>query len=457
MARLTVSTASPLRGILSVPGDKSISHRALLLASLCRGETLLHGWLDSDDVRRTREALRALRVSIRQEGSVLRVSGRGREGFQAPGRPLDMGNSGTTTRLLLGILAGCPFRATLAGDESLSQRPMRRVTEPLEKMGARFEGPNGLDKLPLTIQGGKLRGIEYTMRISSAQVKSAILLAGLAAEGKTTVIEPVTTRDHTERMLKFLGAKIKVVSGHAPVMVSLSNHDVRPSTGSGRTEPTCITVEPGPLRSGEIELHIPGDFSSAAFFLVAAAIVPGSRVTIQNVGLNPTRAALLGVLQRMGAEVKVEQDHGSEEWEPAGSVTVSHSKLEAVTIEPPEIPGLIDELPILMVAATQAKGKTQIRGAGELRVKETDRIVSMVEELERLGTGKKVYAVRDDVTIEGPIRLHGGEVGSRGDHRTAMSLVVAGLAAEGTTTVHGAEWITISFPGFAESLQSLRG
>ena len=384
---------------------------------------------------------------MRQEGSALRVRGIGRRGFRAPERPLDMGNSGTTTRLLLGILAGCPFKATLTGDESLSQRPMRRVTQPLEKMGARFF-PDGVDRLPITIEGGKLRGIsEYGMLIPSAQVKSAILLAGLAAEGKTEVSEFTPTRDHTERMLKFMGANIRVL-----------RRAVHPSTKAqgerlAQDDLNVITIEPGPLEARE--LHVPGDFSSAAFFLVAGAIVPGSKVTLQNVGLNPTRTALLDVLKRMGARIETQLDHGSEEWEPRGTITVSYGKLKGTTVKPEEVPILIDEIPILMVAATQAEGQTKIQDARELRVKETDRIVSMVEELERLGTERKVYAMRDDVYIEGPIHLRGGEVGSRTDHRTAMSLLVAGLVAEGNTTVHGTEWITISFPGFAESLQAL--
>ena len=445
MARLTVATASSLQGTLTVPGDKSISHRALFLSALAQGEGLIHGVLDSDDVRRTRDALQAMGVSMQEKGPVLKIHGKGREGFHVPDRPLDMGNSGTTTRLLLGVLAGCPFRATLTGDGSLSQRPMRRVTQPLERMGAHF--PNGADQLPLTIEGGKLHGIEYPQLVPSAQVKSAILLAGLAANGKTTVHEFTPTRDHTERMLEFLGAKIQVLRRAVhPELLSKGER-------LAQDERNVIIVEPGPLQPRE--LHVPGDFSSAAFFLAAAAMIPGSKITVQNVGLNPTRTSLLEVLKRMEAHVETQLENGSEEWEPKGSGTVSHGQLKAVTIEPSEVPGLIDELPILMVAATQAEGKTEIRGAGELRVKETNRILSMVEELSRLGAEKKIYAVRDHVFIEGPIRLRGAEVGSRGDHRTAMSLAVAGLVAEGATTVEGTEWITISFPGFFESLKSL--
>lgn len=388
--------------------------------------------LRSDDVGRSRKAMEDLSVSIHEErekapgasSQAVVVEGRGPEALRRPSHPLDMGNSGTTTRLLLGILAGRPFEATLIGDASLSKRPMRRVTEPLEKMGARFEGG---DHLPLTVRGGKLTGIRHALPVASAQLKSALLLAGLQAEGPTTVVEPVLTRDHTERMLRFLGARV-------------------------RTAGTEVTIEPGaPLQAKELD--VPGDISSAAFFLVAAAVVPGSAVTARGVGLNPTRTGFLELLRKMGAEVRVSAapDAG---WEPRGDITVTHRPLRAVAVGPSLVPGMIDELPILIVAATQAEGVSRMEGLGELRVKETDRIRSMVEGLSAMGA--RIRAEGDSVVVEGPSPLRGARVDSFSDHRTAMALAVAGLAAEGETRVEGSEWIGISFPEFAGSLEQLR-
>ena len=424
MAVLSVRPARSLFGEVTLPGDKSISHRAILLGALCRGTLRITHLLRSDDVGRSRRAVEELGISTREEGEAVLVEGRGPEALRRPSQPLDMGNSGTTTRLLLGILAGCPFEATLIGDESLSKRPMRRVTEPLEKMGAAFEGG---DHLPLTVRGGALRGIRYTLPVASAQVKSAVLLAGLWASGATTVTEPIPTRDHTERMLRFLGARV-------------------------RTSGTEVTVEPGPRLEAR-DLDVPGDISSGAFFLVAAAIVPGSTVTIRGVGLNPARTGLLDVLRRMGAIVTVTPapDAG---WEPRGDVTVAHRPLRAVTLRPSEVPGMIDEIPLLMVAASQAEGMSRMEGLAELRVKETDRIQSMVQGLSAMGA--RIRADGESLFVEGPARLRGCRVRSFSDHRTAMALAVAGLAAQGETSVQGSEWIGISFPEFAENLQRLR-
>ena len=398
-----------------------------MLGALCQGPTrILHG-LDSDDVKRSRAAVQALGVSVRQQGEAWVVEGNGLKGLKAPNGPLDMGNSGTTTRLLMGILAGCPFEATLMGDDSLSSRPMRRVTEPLEKMGAAIRGDHGNDRLPLTIRGGSLRGIRHTLSVPSAQVKSALLLAGCFAQGPTTVVEAVPTRDHTERMLTFLGGQV---------------------TRRGSE----VTVDPGGTLRGK-ELEVPGDFSSAAFFLVAAAILQGSSVSIQRVGLNPTRTGLLAILQRMGAHVQTAPRPGGA-WEPVGEVTVTSAPMRAVTVESSMIPGVIDELPILMVAATQAQGISRLVGVGELRVKETDRIRSMVTGLSSMGA--RIRSEADTVIVEGPTRLKGQTVDSFGDHRTAMALAVAGLTAEGRTTVEGSEWIRISFPEFEEVLGSIR-
>ncbi|MDO8730798.1 MAG: 3-phosphoshikimate 1-carboxyvinyltransferase [Candidatus Omnitrophota bacterium] len=428
-----VEPVRSLQGEIAIPGDKSVSHRAFLLGALAHGSTRVLHCLASDDVERSRRAVETLGVPVRRDGEAWIVEGKGIEAFRKPAAPLDMGNSGTTTRLLMGILAGCPFETTLMGDASLSSRPMRRVTDPLQEMGAviRIAAGAGGRHLPLTIRGGGLKGIRYTPPVPSAQVKSALLLAGLSAEGPTTVVELVPTRDHTERMLRYMGAKIE-------------------TAGQG------ITVEPGgKLRGREIE--VPGDFSSAAFFLVAAAIVPGSSVTVRRVGLNPTRTGLLDLLKRMGANIKIASapsGHRNDELEPIGDVTVSYASLKAVVVEPALIPNIIDELPILMVAATQAEGISRMEGVGELRVKETDRIRSMVAGLS--GMGASIRSEGDSVFVEGPSRLKGAAVDSFGDHRTAMALAVAGLAARGKTTVQGSEWVSISFPDFEEKLKAIR-
>lgn len=430
MSDLIVRPASSLEGTLTIPGDKSVSHRAFLLGGLCHGSFRASGILNSDDVQRSRRAMEALGVSVRDAGEgAVEIQRTGREGFRKPSGPLEMGNSGTTTRLLMGILAGCAFPVTLQGDESLSRRPMRRVTEPLTRMGAAFEGG---DHLPLTVRGGKLKGIRYEMPVASAQVKSALLLAGLGADGPTTVVEPLPTRDHTERMLRWMGAKIEIAS--AP---SAKQSD--------------ITIYPGPLTARD--LRVPGDFSSAAFFLAAASIVPGSRVTVEGVGLNPTRTALLDLLRRMGADLKIQPSSESGP-EPIGDITVSARPLKGIEVDPAVVPNAIDELPVLMVAATQAEGVTRLEGVAELRVKETDRIRSMVAGLSSMGAC--IREEGDAVFVEGPCRLRGARVESFGDHRTAMALAVAGLVAEGPTQVQGSEWINISFPEFPSLLETLR-
>lgn len=451
MSNLTVHPAKLLQGTLTVPGDKSISHRALLVSALIKGTYRISALLESEDVRRTLEAMQALGVSIRKEGGAFIVEGRGEKGLTPPHAPLEMGNSGTTARLLLGLLAGgprawrqagSPFSATLRGDASLSRRPMQRVVDPLEKMGAAIEGKEG-DKnhLPLTVHGRQLRGIEYALPVPSSQVKSAILLAAMGAEGPTRLVEAVATRDHTEKILVYLGAKL-----------------IR--------EKQQLTLQPaGPLTARDLD--VPGDISSAAFFLTAAALVPGSEVTVRGVGLNATRTGFLDILREMGAHVKVEGGEGSHHpsplprgeredkgrWEPRGDVTVRSALLKAVSVEAQQIPQLIDELPLLMVAATQAKGVTRIEGAGELKVKETDRIQSMVAGLSALGA--RMHAEKETIVVEGPTRLRGTSVDACHDHRTAMALAVAGLLARGTTTVQGSEWMDISYPGFAKQLEAL--
>ncbi len=439
---VTINPAGKVQGEILVPGDKSISHRALFVGALAGGKTRILHCLDAADCRATAKALEDLGVVIRWGTEAVEVEGR--EGkLAAPSGPLDMGNSGTTARLLLGLLAGQPFCATLQGDASLSARPMRRVTEPLEAMGARIEGPAGKDRLPLTIQGGALRGARHTLTVPSAQVKSALLFAGLYAKGSTTVIEPVPTRDHTERILKRFGADLRI-------------------------EGSAITVEPGLGLKGQ-ELRIPGDLSSAAFFLAAGAMVPGSSLTVRGVGLNPFRTGFLELLKRMGAKIEIvspppirfdasnriktvgDRNDEGEKWEPAGDVTITHRPLKAITVERAMVPAVIDELPILLVAATQAHGVTVVQGAGELRVKETDRIHSMVAGLTALGA--RIRSEGETIVVEGPTPLKGARVDSFGDHRTAMALAVAALAAEGPTRVDGSEWVEISFPGFFHLLK----
>ena len=429
MASQIVNPASQLTGRVAIPGDKSVSHRAFLIGGLCDGQNRVTHLLNSDDVGRSRKAMEALGVSVRDSSdNAVIVKGNGLAGLRKPDAPLDMGNSGTTTRLLMGILAGCPFKTELFGDESLSKRPMKRVAAPLSKMGAIFEGVKGTDFLPLSVRGGKLKGIRYELPVASAQVKSALLLAGLQADGPTTVVEPIATRDHTERMLEYLGARL-TRNGHE------------------------ITLHPGSLLKAR-DLRVPGDFSSAAFFLVAGTIVPGSKVVIEGVGLNPTRTALLTLLRRMGADISV-QMHPESGSEPIGDLTVSYRPLKGIEVEPELVPNAIDEIPILAVAATQAEGVTHIHGVGELRVKETDRIQSMVTGLSAMGA--KIRAQGDSLIVEGPTPLNGAAVESFGDHRTAMALAVAGLTARGNTTIAGSEWVTISFPDFFQRLNGLRG
>ena len=394
---------------------------------MSEGATHITHCLKSGDVGSTLQALRSLGVSIEERGETLIVEGKAGRSFTPPQGSLDMGNSGTTTRLLLGLLAGHPFPVTLTGDASLSKRPMARVAEPLVKMGATIRwGENGENFLPLTIQGGKLHGIDYRMTVPSAQVKSAILLAGLYADGPTQVQETIPTRDHTERMLRYLGAKLEI---HGSTIVL---------TPGGRMKARDLTI--------------PGDFSSAAFFLTAAAIVPGSSVTVQGVGLNATRIGLLELLKRMGARLCASLT-SKDDWELVGDVTLTSSPLHGVTVEPGIIPSAIDELPILMVAATQARGRTILRDAKELRVKETDRIRSMVTGLKSMGA--QIWEEEDTVIIEGPAKLRGTQVNSFSDHRTAMSLAVAGLVAEGPTTIEESQWIDISFTDFLPLLQSI--
>lgn len=427
MSRLTVHPSKPLRGRVCVPGNKSISHRALLLGALAEGDSQVSGFLTSGDCLATLDCLRALGVEIETHGeTTLTIHGHGLYGLQASTAPLNCVRSGTTMRLLAGILAGQSFESTLTGDPQLLRRPMRRIVEPLHRMGAEIEDTDGC--APLIVRGRALRGYDHTLAVASAQVKSALLLAGLYADGPTIVREPGPARDHTERMLAAMGANIET---------------------SGLT----ITLSPClPLSLSPLSLSIPGDISSAAFPLVAAALIPGSEVTIADVGVNPTRTGVLEVLRAMGANVALDNEH-EQGGEPVADVTVRSSNLMGVEVGGDTVVRTLDEFPVLAVAATQARGTTRVRDAAELRVKETDRIAAVVTELRTLGA--HIDPLPDGFIIEGPTPLHGAVVDSHGDHRLAMALAVAGLIAEGETVIENAECIPDSFPGFVELMRAL--
>jgi 3-phosphoshikimate 1-carboxyvinyltransferase len=420
-----VEPAAAVVGHVVVPGDKSISHRAVLIGALGEGETRVGGFGRSGDTQATIDAVRALGVEVEDVADdELVVHGVGLRGLR-PGA-VDCGNSGTLMRLLTGVVAGQPGEFTLTGDESLALRPMERVATPLRRMGADVETTDG--HAPLVVRGsGGLRGIEYEPEAASAQVKSAILLAGLDAEGSTTVVERVPTRDHTERMLEAAGVRV-------------------------RRRSSSVTLEPaGALRLEEVV--VPGDFSSAAPLLVAAALVPGSDVTIHELGVNPRRTGLLDVLERMGARVSI-FDRQRVGGEPVASVQVQPGELVATEIGADEVPGLVDELPLVALLASHARGETRVTGARELRVKETDRIEAVTDGLRALDA--RVHSRPDGWTITGvPARLRGGRIDARGDHRIAMLGAVAGLSSREGVAIEGADTAAISFPGFYELLESV--
>lgn len=425
--RLIVRPCGPLSGSVRAPGDKSISHRAVMLAAIAEGVSRIEGFLESDDCLRTVEALRRLGARIEPVGvESLEVHGVGLDGLREPDRPLDMGNSGTGMRLLMGLVAGRPMTVTFTGDESLSRRPMDRIAEPLELMGARVEGQGRRRTPPVTVRGGDLGGITYSPPMASAQVKSAILLAGLSAVGETTVVEVAQSRDHTERMLAAMGAQIEV-------------------------DGLRVTLRPGrALRATSLE--VPADLSSAAFLLAAGLLVAGSEVVAVDTLLNPTRTGLLEALEAMGAKVSV-GDRDVVAGEPVGSVRARPGALRAAEFGGDLIPRMIDEIPLLAVIATQAEGTTVIRDAAELRVKESDRLGAMTEVLGVMGA--EVAEREDGLQITGPTPLRGATIDSRGDHRVAMSAAVAGLIADGETVIEGAECIATSYPTFTGDLRAL--
>lgn len=423
---LKVKNTIGLVGEVSVPGDKSISHRAVILGSLAKGTTQVTGFLRSEDCLNTARAFMRLGVSISWPSpDVLEIHGNGLDGLREPGDVIDVGNSGTGIRLITGVLAGQSFYSVITGDESIRRRPMGRVVEPLKEMGAMIFGREGGDKAPLSIIGGELWPISYQSPVASAQVKSAILLAGLFAEGETSVTEPTLSRNHTELMLKGFGADV-------------------------RSEGTTATVVGRPQLNAQ-SVQVPGDISSAAYWMVAGLIIPNSELTITNVGINPTRTGIIDALRAMGANLVLENIR-EEAGESAADIVVRTSSLHGTEIKGELIPRLIDEVPILAVAAAVAEGDTVITDAKELRVKETDRIATVAVELAKFGVS--IDELPDGMVIYGRSELTGTECQSHGDHRIAMSCAVAGMAASGETVVHDTECIRTSYPGFEATLAS---
>jgi 3-phosphoshikimate 1-carboxyvinyltransferase len=427
MPSLSAATVMPARritGKVRVPGDKSISHRYALVAALADGPTRLLNYAPGADCRSTLTCLQGLGVEVQHDAGAVTILGRGFRGWRSPAGPLDAGNSGTTLRMLAGLLAGQPFTTVMVGDASLSRRPMRRIIEPLTRMGASITAEGG--RPPLTIAGAGLRAIAHVPDVPSAQVKSAVLLAGLNAEGATSVTEPAQTRDHTERAFATFGIEVSI---------------------KGAT----VSVVGGQEAQGHLTLTVPGDFSSAAFWMVAAAALPGSRIELEDVGLNPTRTGLVEVLRRFGAHVDVRETSVSA-GEPRGTVVVEHAGATAIEIAPAEVPGLIDELPAIAALAAHG-GEVLVRGASELRVKESDRITALVTGLRSLGIDADEHA--DGFAIRGRGAPRGGLADARGDHRLAMAFAIAALGATSPSRIDGADVVGISYPGFFNTLDRL--
>ncbi len=426
MSEWIASQGKPLQGRVKIPGDKSISHRAIMLAALADGVSRIDGFLEGEDTRATANVFAQLGVEIETPSPSRRiVHGVGIDGLKAPRGSLDCGNAGTGMRLLAGLLAAQEFDSTLIGDESLSKRPMRRVADPLAEMGARIDtGEGGLP--PLRIHGGQaLRGIDYASSVASAQVKSALLLAGLYAVGTTRVTEPHPTRDYSERMLQAFGWPIRFGEGWAELE--------------------------GGHRLAATDIHVPADFSSAAFALVAGCVVPGSELILEQVGMNPRRTGLLRALERMGADIRIENESG-QDGEPVADLHVRASRLRGIDVPLDCVPDMIDEFPALFVAAALADGVTRVRGAAELRVKESDRIAAMANGLRALGI--RVDETPDGADIHGGA-LHGGAIESHGDHRIAMAFAVAAQRASGDVVIRDTANVATSYPGFADSMRSL--
>lgn len=426
MSRVLDYAQPSLQGSLRIPGDKSISHRSIMFGAIAKGTTTVEGFLQSDDCLSTIDCFSKLGVEISVDAENVSIHSNGMDAWKEPDEILYTGNSGTTTRLMLGILAGSSISSVLIGDESIQKRPMKRVTEPLKQMGASFIGRENGQYTPIAIEGTKLQGITYKMPVASAQVKSAILLAALNAEGETVVIETETSRDHTEKMLQHFGADISV-------------------------EDKTIRFQGGQALTGT-HVVVPGDISSAAFFLVAGAIVPNSKLVLTNVGLNETRTGIIDVLQAMNANVTI-QELNNVSHEEIGNITVETSTLNSTVISGDLIPRLIDEIPILALLATQATGQTIIKDAEELKVKETNRIDAVVNELKKLGAN--ISATADGMIIEGPTPLHGGDLQTYGDHRIGMMAAIASLITSSAVTIDNEACIAVSYPNFFEQLATI--
>ncbi|OMP65857.1 3-phosphoshikimate 1-carboxyvinyltransferase [Domibacillus epiphyticus] len=414
-----------LGGKIEVPGDKSISHRSVMFGALSEGKTVIRHFLKGEDCLSTIDCFRKLGVKIEETDNEIIVHGTGWDGLKEPSSILDTGNSGTTTRLMLGILAGRPFHSVMIGDESIARRPMDRVTVPLASMGADIAGRDNGRFTPLSIRGRQLQPTEYKLPVASAQVKSAVIFAALQADGESVIIEPEATRDHTEKMIEQFG-------------------------GSVRREGDRIIIKGGQQFKGT-DVYVPGDISSAAFFMVAAAIAPNSEVVLENTGLNETRTGIIDVFKQMGAEITVEKTPA--EGEEIGTVTVRTSNLKGTVISGSLIPRLIDEIPVIALLATQAEGDTIIRDAEELKVKETNRIDTVVDELKKLGAD--IEATDDGMIIRGKSKLHGGSVSSHGDHRIGMVMAIASLISDGEVELEDPEAIAVSYPEFFEHLHQL--
>lgn len=418
--------AKCLKGQIQVPGDKSISHRAIMLGSLAKGTTEITNFLQGADCLSSMACFQNMGIEIINQNNSVIVHGKGLHGLSKPSGLLDVGNSGTTTRLMSGILAAQPFECSLNGDESIQKRPMKRIIEPLSQMGAHIESIRGNGCAPLRITGQSLHGIHYHSKVASAQVKSCILFAGLYADSETSVTEPYVSRNHTELMLSYFGGNI-------------------------RAEGTTATVLPEPDLIGQ-KVIVPGDISSAAYFIAAALIVPGSELLIQNVGINPTRDGILRVCKQMGADITLINENNVK-GEPSADLLVHSSSLHGTEIGGELIPTLIDELPIIAVLASYANGKTVIKDAQELKVKESNRIDVMVSNLSKMGVD--IQATEDGMIIQGGKQLHGAVIDSKLDHRIAMSFAIAALQAEGETEILGSECVNISYPGFYRDLQNI--
>ncbi|MCP2520628.1 3-phosphoshikimate 1-carboxyvinyltransferase [Candidatus Aminicenantes bacterium AC-335-A11] len=423
--KVRIKKSKGFKGTIKITSDKSISHRAVFIASLASGISEIENFLFAEDCITTLKCLEKLGVKLKIRSDKVTVQGKELYNFNEPYSILNAKNSGTTARFLIGILSGQNFFSIIDGDSSLRNRPMKRVVEPLRKMGAWIEGRNNSENLPIAIRGKELKGIKYKLPIPSAQLKSALIFAGLLSKDETEILEPIPSRDHTERLLSYFGAPIKKENG----VIKVKGGNIFPSQ----------------------KISVPGDFSSASFFITSALLIENSEIIIPDVGLNPTRTGFIRVLKRMGANIKINDERLLCN-EPVGTISISPSSLIGTSIEQDEIPSLIDEIPLLMLLATQAKGKTTLKGASELRVKESDRLGVMAENLRKMGV--EMEEKEDGFIIEGPQRLKGTRVSSRGDHRIAMTMAIAGLIAEGITEIEDFECYKISFPDFYRLLKN---